>query len=187
MAGGHKDIAGKLPQLLPLQVLILEKLHIIRFIKGLTAYDAHVEGLARHAAYDVPGIGFHVMNIDRGTAVHIFKKFREGIGNIGGSGNAQIHLQCFFAVLYAQGLDLLLLHQDCLCIAQEFLPLFGGNHPAAGPVEDVASQVPFQLTDDFAQMGLIHIKILSRLCDGPSFFYFYRIFQIREIHSTTPG
>ena len=127
------------------------------------------------------------MYIDRGTAVHIFKKFRKGIGNIGGSGNTQIHLQGFFAVLDAQGLNLFLLDQDCLCIAQELLTLLGGNHPAAGPVENVTAQVTFQLTDDFTQMRLIHIKILSRLSDGPSFFHFYRIFQIREIHSTTPG
>ena len=60
VAGGHEYIAGKLPQLLPVQVLILEHFHVIGFVEGLTPYDPQVKAFGGHAAYGIPGIGLFV-------------------------------------------------------------------------------------------------------------------------------
>ena len=150
MAGGHEHVAGKLPQLLPVQVLILEHFHVIGFVEGLTPYDPQVKGLGGHAAYGILGVGLLIAEADAGKCPHVLQVICKRIGNIGGPGHTQTDLQGALAVLDAQGFDLLLLDQDGFGVAQKLFPPFGGNHTAAGPIKDGTSQIPLQLPDYFA-------------------------------------
>ena len=109
------------------------------------------------------------------TALNLLEKFRKRVGDVGGSGNGDLHGGKLLVPLLRLPFQKLQLIDDLLGNLQKCLPFFRDRRSGGRSLEYGISQSALQFFHSLAQTGLGHIQVLRCLVDRTAVRDFNRV------------
>lgn len=131
------------------------------------------------------GVGFLIKDLG-GIVADALGKLRECVRNVTGTGNRNGKLLFLRRALFVELFHVIDLLEDIFRETDKFLTLGSQHHTFCTSVEDGDTEIPLQLLDRTADIGLSDQKGLRRFIERAKPGYLYSVFNMEYIQNVTP-